>query len=56
MVIPGHNLGNSQVSVNKTIDPTLVQYFCLKLCEVKSLASHLKIARSSVTDVFTCGH
>ena len=24
MVIPGHNLGNSQVSVNRTIGPTLV--------------------------------
>ena len=24
MVIPGHNLGNSQVSVNRTIDPTMV--------------------------------
>ena len=27
MVIPGHNLGNSQVSVNRTIGPTLVQSF-----------------------------
>ena len=26
MVIPGHNLGNSQVSVNRTIGPTLVIY------------------------------
>ena len=26
MVIPGHNLGNSQVSVNRTIGPTLVSY------------------------------
>ena len=24
MVIPGHNLGNNQVSVNRTIGPTLV--------------------------------
>ena len=24
MLIPGHNLGNSQVSVNRTIGPTLV--------------------------------
>ena len=24
MVIPGHNLGNSQVSVNRTIGPTIV--------------------------------
>ena len=27
MVIPGHNLGNSQVSVNRTIGPTLVGRF-----------------------------
>ena len=26
MVIPGHNLGNSQVSVNRTIGPTLVTF------------------------------
>ena len=26
VIIPGHNLGNSQVSVNRTIGPTLV--FC----------------------------
>ena len=26
MVIPGHKLGNSQVSVNRTIGPTLVLY------------------------------
>ena len=30
MVIPGHNLGNSQVSVNRTIGPTLViiDHYC----------------------------
>ena len=27
VVIPGHNLGNSQVSVNRTIGPTLVIQF-----------------------------
>ena len=27
MVIPGHNLGNSQVSVNRTIGPILVSFF-----------------------------
>ena len=27
VVIPGHNLGNSQVSVNRTIGPTLVFSF-----------------------------
>ena len=26
MVIPGHNLDNSQVSVNRTIGPTLVDW------------------------------
>ena len=26
VVIPGHNLGNSQVSVNRTIGPTLVMH------------------------------
>ena len=30
VVIPGHNLGNSQVSVNRTIGPTLVCCFCSK--------------------------
>ena len=33
MVIRGHNLGNSQVSVNRTIGPTLVFSFLLpRLC------------------------
>ena len=27
MVIPGHNLGNSQVSINRTIGPSLVLTF-----------------------------
>ena len=27
VVIPGHNLGNSQVSVNRTFGPTLVLGF-----------------------------
>ena len=27
VVIPGHNLGNTQVSVNRTIGPTLVIFF-----------------------------
>ena len=31
VVIPGHNLGNSQVSINRTIGPTLVQIIIL-LC------------------------
>ena len=30
VVIPGHNLGNSQVSVNRTIGPTLVLFIMLK--------------------------
>ena len=32
VVIPGHNLGNSQVSVNRTIGPTLV-YLILVIVE-----------------------
>ena len=31
MVIPGHNLGNSQVSVNRTIGPTPV--FVVGICD-----------------------
>ena len=31
MVIPGHNLGNSQVSVNRTIGPTLVLFVTINL-------------------------
>ena len=41
-VIPGHNLGNSQVSVNRTIGPTLVsknlRTFC---CSPKSIFDRL---------------
>ena len=31
VVIPGHNLGNSQVSVNRTIGPTLVLYDIIRI-------------------------
>ena len=38
MVIPGINLGNSQVSVNRTIGPTLVQiiiiFFFVAICDL----------------------
>ena len=37
MVIPGHNLGNSQVSVNRTIGPTLV--YCPSLWYILVLDS-----------------
>ena len=38
MVIPGHNLGNSQVSVNRTIGPTLVlKNFKLFFCFVVAI-------------------
>ena len=41
VVIPGHNLGNSQVSVNRTIGPTLVmtnsRQQCVKSCFLKIL-------------------
>ena len=32
VVIPGHNLGNSQVSVNRTIGPTLVLFEIIVGC------------------------
>ena len=32
VVIPGHNLGNSQVSVNRTIGPTLVVVVAVCVC------------------------
>ena len=32
VVIPWHNLGNSQVSVNRTIGPTLVYFMQICLC------------------------
>ena len=35
VVIPGHNLGNSQVSVNRTIGPTLVFFCCVvAICDL----------------------
>ena len=37
MVILGHNLGNSQVSVYRTIGPTLV---CIRRCPYKVLLQH----------------
>ena len=33
VVIPGHNLGNSHVSVYRTIGPTLVSFFLI-VCEI----------------------
>ena len=36
VVIPGHNLGNSQVSVNRTIGPTLVVSTLTKVSVSKS--------------------
>ena len=40
MVIPGHNRGNSQVSVNKTIGPTLV-FFCTQIEQQEMTAQRL---------------
>ena len=34
VVIPGHNLGNSQVSVNRTIGPTLVLHWITSIKHV----------------------
>ena len=39
VVIPEHNLGNSQVSVNRTIGPTLVFELALKM--LGKIVSHL---------------
>ena len=41
MVIPGHNLGNSQVSVNRTIGPTLV--CSLSLCVSEGLSCQINL-------------
>ena len=39
MVIPGHNLGNSQVRVYRTIGPTLVEMFDISLIILHALFS-----------------
>ena len=44
VVIPVHNLGNSQVSVNRTIGPTLVKYLGPKACQ--STCSYLFWSRN----------
>ena len=59
VVIPGHNLGNSQVSVNRTIGPTLVSYFCSKtlivgthknrLSEAALMGSHNQCFEQNIT-------
>ena len=48
MVIPGHNLGNSQVSVNRTIGPTLVSVWV-----AESVATFWEIAAHSVDHMFS---
>ena len=40
MVIPGHNLGNSQVSVNRTIGPTLVIFLAAMSSCIKKMNDH----------------
>ena len=42
MVIPGHNLGNSQVSVNRTIGPTLVS-FCSRSVLLSTLCGPSRV-------------
>ena len=37
VVIPGHNLGNSHVSVNRTIGPTLVLVFIYVIFFIKMI-------------------
>ena len=55
MVIPGHNLGNSQVSVNRTIGPTLVYFKSFELMSLgidiyTHLYSRLLWQRGRVSD------
>ena len=40
VVIPGHNLGDSQVSVNRTIGPTLVLVTKLHIHSITLLTQH----------------
>ena len=51
VVIPGHNLGNSQVSINRTIGPTLVifcftDFFCNKLVSEDEIKIKIKFIRT----------
>ena len=39
VVIPGHNLGNSQVSVNRTIGPTLFFLSEVKFCCIVAMCN-----------------
>ena len=45
VVIPGHNLGNSQVSVSRTIGPTLVKK-CLETRKILPVTSVLSTETS----------
>ena len=55
VVIPGHNLGNSQVSVNRTIGPTLVRVnFCARTGSFLSrlrIVMGLTVASSCVCEI-----
>ena len=54
MVKLGHNLGNSQVSVYRTIGPTLVSYFCSKhRLWVRGRAALLSIFRAKIRKMYT---
>ena len=46
VVIPGHNLGNSQVSVNRTIGPTLVGKCKKGPCHEKTVFGVLRPGQS----------
>ena len=50
VVIPGHNLDNSQVSVNRTIGPTLVSL--VAMC----FNTHVSIGMFLVYNLFTKKH
>ena len=52
MVLPGYNLGNSQVSVNRTIGPTLVLSFSGVVVKLLELENQGSWDRSRASKVF----
>ena len=59
MVIPGHNLGKSQVNVNRTIGPTLVYHMTLLLFSGKRhvinnfMTTHVLTLSAGTSNVMT---
>ena len=57
VVIPGHNLGNSQVSVNRTIGPTLVISYQLYLSKFATdLFTHTGNSQHKIGNYFLKFH